>query len=153
MADVIFRDATRADLPAVVALLVDDALGATREELTDPLHPGYGAGFEAIAANPNDRLVVAEQDGVVVGCLQLSFIAGISHRGAWRGQIEGVRVSADLRGQGVGRRFMEWAIEQCRAKGCRMVQLTTNNAREDAHRFYRGLGFVGSHLGMKLVLA
>ena len=152
MASVIFRRATRADLPAVVALLMDDMLGQTREVLSDPLDPRYLAGFEAIEANPNDMLAVAEQDGTVVGCLQLTFLAGISHLGAWRGHVEGVRVAAELRGSGIGQQFLAWVIEQCREKGCRTLQLTTNAARIDAQRFYKKLGFEASHVGMKLTL-
>jgi GNAT superfamily N-acetyltransferase len=152
MAELIFRPATAADLPAVVALLADDMLGSAREELTDPLHRDYLDAFAAIEAAANEMLVVADMAGRVVGCLQLTFLPGISHHGAWRGQIEGVRVAGDLRGQGVGRQLLQWTIEQCRAKGCRSVQLTTNKARTDAQRFYGTLGFKPSHVGMKLEL-
>ena len=152
MADVIFRPATRADLPAIVAMLADDMLGQSREVITDPIDPRYLAGFDAIEANPNETLVVADQGGRVVGCLQLTFLPGISHLGAWRGQVEGVRVAADLRGSGIGRQMLGWAVGQCRAKGCTTVQLTTNTARVDAQRFYKTLGFKASHVGMKLTL-
>jgi ribosomal protein S18 acetylase RimI-like enzyme len=153
VAEPVFRRATREDLPAIVALLADDMLGKTREVLSDPLDARYVAGFEAIEANPNDMLAVAEIEGRVVGCLQLTFLAGVSHLGAWRGHVEGVRVDASLRGSGIGRQMLGWAIEQCRAKGCKTVQLTTNAARTDAQRFYKALGFEGSHVGMKLTLA
>ncbi len=149
---VTFRRATRADLPAVVAMLADDTLGRAREIVSDPVDPRYVAGFEAIEATANEMLAVAEQDGRVVGCLQLTFLPGISHLGAWRGQIEGVRVDAALRGQGVGRQLLEWAIARCREQGCASVQLTTNAARTDAQRFYKSLGFAASHVGMKLSL-
>jgi ribosomal protein S18 acetylase RimI-like enzyme len=153
MASVTFRRAIRADLPAIIALLADDMLGKAREILSDPVDPRYIAGFEAIEANPNDMLVVAEMPGRVVGCLQLTFLPGVSHLGAWRGQVEGVRVDASLRGSGIGRQMLGWAIERCRAKGCTSVQLTTNEARTDAQRFYKSLGFEASHVGMKLRLA
>ena len=153
MASVTLRPATRADLPAVVAMLADDMRGQAREILSDPLDPRYLAGFEAIEANPNDMLAVADLEGRVVGCLQLTFIPAVSHVGAWRGQVEGVRVAASLRGSGIGRQMLQWAIEQCRAKGCGSVQLTTNTARADAQRFYKSLGFEASHVGMKLALS
>jgi ribosomal protein S18 acetylase RimI-like enzyme len=146
---VIFRAATAADVPAIVALLADDVLGAKREV---PGDPAYTAAFAAVAADPNQLLAVAEIDGRVVGCLQLSFLPGLSHRGAWRGQVESVRIAADQRGTGLGRRFLDWAIAQCRARGCRMVQLTTDKSRADARRFYETLGFSASHDGMKLAL-
>lgn len=87
-----------------------------------------------------------------MGTLQLSFLPGLSLRGAWRGQVEAVRVAGDLRGSGLGRCMLEWAVEQCRARGCRLVQLTTNAARTDAHRFYETFGFQRSHVGFKLML-
>ena len=149
MSDVAFRAATAADVPAIVALLADDVLGAQREK---PGDAAYGAAFDAIDADMNQVMAVADADGRVVGCLQLTFIPGLSHRGAWRGQIESVRIGADQRGSGLGRRMMDWAIEQCRARGCRMVQLTTDKSRTDARRFYESLGFVASHEGMKRAL-
>jgi ribosomal protein S18 acetylase RimI-like enzyme len=146
------RDAREEDLAAVVAMLADDELGSTRERLAEPLDPGYTNAFSAIGADPNQRLIVAEADRNVVGTFQLSFLPGISHRGAWRGQIEAVRVAKHLRGHGFGEQMMRWAIDECRARGCRMVQLTTANSRTDAHRFYERLGFKPTHFGMKLVL-
>ncbi|MEO1334203.1 MAG: GNAT family N-acetyltransferase, partial [Myxococcota bacterium] len=97
-------------------------------------------------------LAVAEDDGQLVGTLQISYLPGLSHRGAWRGQIEAVRIAKVTRGHGVGHAFVKWAIEQCRARGCMMVQLTSDKTRLDAHRFYERLGFVPSHTGFKLPL-
>ena len=147
--DLEFRAATREDVAAIVAMLVDDALGSGREM---PGHPAYDAAFEAIAADPNQLLAVAVAAGRVVGTLQLSFLPGLSHLGAWRGEIEAVRVASDVRGQGIGARMLQWAVEQCRARGCRLIQLTTNAARVDAQRFYAQLGFERSHVGFKLRL-
>lgn len=143
------RRATAADLDAIVAMLADDMLGAAREK---PGDPAYAAAFRAIESDPNQLLAVAEEEGRVVGCLQLSFIPGLSRLGMWRGQIESVRIAASHRGAGLGRRMFEWAIEQCRARGCGLVQLTTDKARPDARRFYESLGFAASHEGMKLAL-
>jgi ribosomal protein S18 acetylase RimI-like enzyme len=153
MSDIAFRRATAADLPAIVALLADDGLGATREDASLPLARGYTDAFAAIDADPNQLLAIAEAHGVVVGTLQLSFIAGLSHKGAWRGQVESVRVASSQRGGGLGQQMLEWAIAQCRARDCRMVQLTTDKSRADAHRFYERLGFKATHEGFKLALA
>jgi len=152
MDEIRFRPALSADLPRIVALLADDALGRAREDEADPPAPAYVAAFAAIARDPNQLLVVAERGGAVVGCLQLSFIPGLSHRGAWRGQIESVRIAASQRGGGLGRRMFDWAIGECRRRGCGLVQLTTDKARADAIRFYESLGFKPSHEGMKLAL-
>lgn len=146
---VTMRTAEEADLPAILRLLADDPLGKSRETAVEA---PYQAAFAAIAADPNQELVVAELDGQVVGCFQLSFIPGLSRRGAWRAQIESVRIDSALRGRGAGRAMMEWAIAKARARGCALAQLTTDKRRADAHRFYARIGFVASHEGMKLEL-
>lgn len=151
-ADVRFREATAADLPSIVRLLADDPLGSGRESVADPLPASYGAAFAAIEASPGERLVVADLTGRVVGCLQLSVIPNLSHAGTPRGQIEGVRIAADLRGGGLGERLIRHAVDLARAAGCGMVQLTSDLRRTDAIRFYERLGFRNSHAGMKLRL-
>lgn len=148
----VFRRARQDDLPGIVAMLADDALGAGREDPSVPLNPRYTAAFTAIQQDPNQFLAVAEQGSHLVGCLQLSFIPGLSRLGLWRGQIESVRIASTHRGAGLGRAMFEWAIEQCRIQGCGLVQLTTDRARPDARRFYESLGFTASHDGMKLKL-
>ncbi len=150
--EVLFRPATEADLPAIVCLIADDGLGRRREDISEPLNPRYVAAFQAVQADPNQLLVVAERAGAVVGTFQLSFIPGVSRLGSWRGQIEAVRVAASERGTGLGGQMMEWAIGECRRRGCSLVQLTSDKWRADAHRFYERLGFVASHDGFKLNL-
>ncbi|WP_144295000.1 GNAT family N-acetyltransferase [Rhodoligotrophos appendicifer] len=150
MPEIGFRRATSADLPAIVALLADDALGQSREDPSLPLRESYMTAFAAIDADPNQLLAVATHEGDVVGTVQLSFLPGLSRMGAWRGQIEGVRIAERLRGTGAGRQMLQWAIKECRARGCVLVQLTTDKARPDAHRFYEQLGFTASHLGYKM---
>ncbi|MFZ0216821.1 MAG: GNAT family N-acetyltransferase, partial [Candidatus Dormiibacterota bacterium] len=132
------------------ALLVDDELGAGREDLRDL--DTYQEAFRVLDATPNQLLAVAELDSAVVGTLQLSFLPGLSRRGAWRAQVEAVRVAGPLRGQSIGREMMDWAIAEARAHGCTLVQLTSHHTRERAHRFYERLGFEASHVGMKLPL-
>jgi GNAT superfamily N-acetyltransferase len=146
------REATAADLAAIVAMLHDDESGRTREDPSVPLDPRYVAAFEAIQAEPNQHLVIAELEGEPVGTMQLSFLPGLSFRGAWRGQIEAVRITSHLRGRRLGEELILWAVEQCRARDCKMVQLTSTASRIAAHRFYARLGFVQSHVGMKLHL-
>ncbi|GAA4916342.1 GNAT superfamily N-acetyltransferase [Nonomuraea thailandensis] len=146
----LFRRARRQDVPAIVAMLADDPLGAQREG--DPGDERYLAAFDRIDADPYDELIVAERDGKVVGTMQLTYLAGLSRLGAERCQIEAVRVAASTRGQGLGRKMIAWAIDRARARGCAMVQLTSDRSRTDAHRFYDGLGFTASHVGYKLKL-
>lgn len=146
------RRATRADLPAIVALLADDTLGVGREDASLPLNAAYLSAFEAIERDENQFLAVAEQDGALLGCLHLTFLPGISRLGAWRGQVESVRVAAAARGSGLGRRMLEWAADTARARGCTLVQLTTDKTRPEAHRFYESLGYQPTHIGYKLPL-
>jgi ribosomal protein S18 acetylase RimI-like enzyme len=146
------RPATRADLVAIVRLLADDELGSQREQVAEPLPAGYDQAFAAIAADLNNHLIVAEQDGMVIGTMQLTIIPSLSFQGSRRLQIEAVRVDGRYRNQGIGRYMIQWAIEQAREKNCRLVQLTTHKSRTAAHRFYARLGFVASHEGMKLDL-
>lgn len=148
----IFRRATLHDLPTILALLADDPLGRNREAADGVVTDAYRAAFEAIDTDPNQFLAVVEDESGVIGTLQLSFIPGLSRQGSWRGQIEAVRIASDRRSGGLGARMMEWALGECRARGCKLVQLTTDKARPDAHRFYEKLGFVASHVGYKLSL-
>jgi ribosomal protein S18 acetylase RimI-like enzyme len=148
--ELVFRRATRDDLNRIVRMLADDALGAKREAYVSPLPESYYKAFEAIDRDPNNELVVAEKEGMVIGTLQITYIPSISYQGRWRAQIESVRVSAEVRSMGIGRRLMAWAIERARQRECHLVQLASHKSRLEAIRFYQGLGFVASHEGMKL---
>jgi ribosomal protein S18 acetylase RimI-like enzyme len=142
----IVREAVAADVDAIAALLSDDGLGRGREA---PGDPAYARAFVAMAAQPGNVYLVAEEAGEVTGCLQFTLIHGLSRTGASRAQIEGVRVRADRRGQKIGEALFESAFARARALGCPLVQLTTDRARGDAFRFYERLGFAASHWGMK----
>jgi GNAT superfamily N-acetyltransferase len=150
--DVQLRRAVAQDVPALVALLSADTLGRTREAVSDDDLSPYKLAFEAIDADPAQLLVSVVDAARVVGTMQLSFIPGLSRRGALRAQIEAVRVHEDYRNQGLGEAIFEWAISEARRRGCALVQLTTDKRRTDAHRFYARLGFVSSHEGLKLQL-
>jgi GNAT superfamily N-acetyltransferase len=149
---VTFREATRADLPAIVRLLADDPLGATRENPGEVIPDAYYRAFDAIAADPNNAVIVAEIDGRIAGTLQLTYIPGLTYTGRERAQIEGVRVASEYRGRGVGQLLIGWVIERARERGCRVVQLTTDRQRPDSIRFYQKIGFRPSHMGMKYPL-
>lgn len=146
----IFRDAKREDITEIVALLADDMLGASRE--ADHVDDAYLAAFDQIAADARNRLIVADIDGQVAGTLQLTLLPGLSRHGMLRAQIEAVRVASQRRGQGIGRAMIQWAIDEARAQGCGVVQLTSDKRRSDAVRFYESIGFTASHEGLKLPL-
>lgn len=147
-----FRLAREDDLPELVRMLADDPLGARREVFSDPLAAGYTDAFAAIDADPANELIVAIRDGAPVGMLQITFVPSLTYQGGSRALIEGVRVASGARSLGIGGAMLQWAIARARQRGCMMVQLTTDKAREDALRFYEKLGFVPSHHGMKLRL-
>ncbi|GAA2620733.1 GNAT family N-acetyltransferase [Actinomadura fulvescens] len=146
---VTFRAATRDDVPEIVRLLADDPLGATREAPGEQIPDAYWKAFDAIEHDPNNTLVVAVIDGTIAGTMQLTYIPGLTYTGGERAQIEGVRVASEQRGHGVGQAMIGWAIDQARARGCRVVQLTTDRQRPDSIRFYQKIGFRPSHMGMK----
>lgn len=147
-----FRLATRQDVPWIVRMLADDPIGSRRERFEQPLPSTYYEAFEMIAADANNELVVAEAEHGIVAVLQLTFIPYLTYQGSWRALIEGVRVSSAVRGEGIGRSLLEWAIARARDRGCRIVQLTTDKSRSEARRFYESLSFHASHEGMKLHL-
>lgn len=146
-----FRDAIEADLPAVVRLLADDRFGRDRERDEAPLPEAYMQGFRAMLLQ-GGRLMLAEQDGVVVGCLQFNVIHGVSQQGQSRAQVEGVRVDSARRSSGIGAALMRHAMDAARAAGCGAMQLTTRSDRTEARAFYARLGFTHSHAGMKALL-
>jgi GNAT superfamily N-acetyltransferase len=144
------RRARSADVAQIITLIADDQLGARRES-PDDLDP-YLRAFEAIDSDPHQFLAVAEDAGEIVGTLQLTFVPGLSRRGATRALVEAVRVRSDRRGDGLGSAVMKWAVEEARRRGCILVQLTSDASRTAAHRFYERLGFEQSHKGFKLML-
>ncbi|MEV6737319.1 GNAT family N-acetyltransferase [Streptomyces sp. NPDC051104] len=147
MGELDIRPAVAGDVPAIIAMLADDPLGAQRES-PDDLTPYLNA-LKRVSSDPNQHLVVAVRDGRVVGTLQLTIIPGLSRMGATRSIIEAVRIHADERGSGLGTQLIEWAIDESRRQDCQLVQLTSDATRTDAHRFYERLGFQASHVGFK----
>jgi len=149
MQGVRFRLATAADLPALLRLLVDDAVAQARGGYTAEVTPAVAAAFDEIERDPNNELWLGERDGEVVALLQLTLIPGLSRGGMKRALVEAVRVRADLRGQRIGEALMAHVEQRAKAAGCGLIQLTTDRQRLDAHRFYDRLGYVASHVGMK----
>jgi GNAT superfamily N-acetyltransferase len=144
-----YRAATPADLPFIIALIVEDSVISTGDDPADAAHPDYVNALAEITADPNEQMIIVEEDSVPVGCFQLSYLPGLMRRGMKRGQIEVVHVAQTHRNRGIGGEMMRWAVERCRENGCSMVQLTSNKKRLDAHRFYERLGFLKSHEGFK----
>ena len=147
----IFRKATKKDVPFIVQLIADDDLGKLRENYQLPLPKTYFEAFENINTDPNQELIVVENEtSEIIGTLQLSFIQYLTYQGGIRAQIEAVRIHKDFRGKGLGKQLFEWAINRVKQRRVHVLQLTTNKKRPEALAFYKSLGFKDSHEGMKL---
>lgn len=145
----LIRKAAWEDVPFIIALLVDDDLQKLNEA-ADP--ETYGNAFRSIDGDPNQLLAVAELQGEIVACLQMTFIPGLARKGMWRAHIEAVRVARRIRGHGIGKSLFTWAIDCARQRGCGMMQLMADDRRTEAHRFYEQQGFAGNHRGFRLYL-
>jgi GNAT superfamily N-acetyltransferase len=152
LSDIVVRQARPQDLPALVALFAADALGGHGDTIDPEAFPDYVRAFAAIEASPDQALYVAECGGEVVGTFQMMVTTTLTGRGSSAMIIEAVQARADMRGQGIGARMIEFAIAEAKGRGVRLVQLTSNAIRKDAHRFYERLGFKPSHLGFKMAL-
>ncbi len=148
----IFRSATKNDVPFIIKMLANDKLGKLRENYQDPLPESYYAAFEIINSDPNQELMVVEKenDTEIAATFQLTFIPYLSYQGKLRAQIENVFVREDLTGHGIGKKIFEWAIARAKERNAHLLQLTSDKQRPNAIKFYEDLGFKTSHEGMKL---
>jgi len=146
-----FRKATKSDVSQLVEMLTDDELGKSRENFQVPLPLAYINAFEKINLDPNQELIVVENEKQeIIGTLQLSFIQYLTYQGGIRAQVEAVRIRKDQRGIGFGKKMVEWAIQRAKERNAHLLQLTTDKKRPDAIRFYEDLGFKSTHEGMKM---
>ena len=151
--ELIFRKSKEGDIPSLVKMLADDELGSKREDYKVPLPKSYTDAFQNILQDKNQELIILENsDKEIIGTLQITFIQYLTYRGGLRAQIEAVRIHKKFREKGFGKKIFKWAIKRCRDKGAHLVQLTTDKQRPDAIEFYKALGFIDSHIGMKLQL-
>jgi GNAT superfamily N-acetyltransferase len=148
----IIRRAREADLPALVALFAADELGGHGDTTDEQAFDDYLRAFHVIDTSQNEQLFVAEIGDEMVGTFQLLFSRTLTGRGSASMIIEAVQTRQDMRGRGIGGRMIAHAIEEARRRDCRLVQLSSNMARTDAHRFYERLGFAKSHYGFKMKL-
>lgn len=150
--ELMFRQAVRKDLPALVGLFADDSIGG-HGDTTDPAAlPLYESAFAAIQASPNDLLFVGVLKDEIVATAQVTLITSLTGRGTRRMAIEAVQTRADMRSRGIGARLINHCLDVARERGIALVQLTSNAKRPDAHRFYERLGFEKTHAGFKLRL-
>ncbi|WP_144391991.1 GNAT family N-acetyltransferase [Pleionea sediminis] len=147
--EILFRTAESGDLEALIHLLADDPLGTQREDISHPINQRYVESFKAIRQDPNNQLIVATVENRVIGMLQITFIPYLTHIGTWRCQVEGVRIHKEYRGKGLGKMLLDYATQEAKTKGCKIIQLTSDKQRPDALKFYTNLGFKATHEGFK----
>lgn len=152
MSETNIRNASSDDLPSIIQLLADDLLAAQREDSGMPPNTRYLKAWDNIAKNKNSEIFVVEDQAKVIGVAQLDYLQHLTYQGGRRAQIEGVRVHKEYRSKGVGKKLFQFLIEKARQSDCHLVQLTTDITRPNALKFYESLGFVQSHVGMKLHL-
>jgi len=146
-----FRIAKKDDVPFIISMIANDKLGNLRENYKEPLPEKYYQAFTNIDNDPNQELIIVEDDNnQIIGTLQLSFIQYLTYQGGIRAQIEAVRIKEGFRGKGLGEKLFQWAINRSKERGAHLLQLTTDKKRPEAIKFYKKLGFVMSHEGMKL---
>jgi GNAT superfamily N-acetyltransferase len=137
MSEIAIREAVEADLPAVLRAYEEAGIGSgisfTAEEACEH--------FARLRLYPSYRIFVAETGGTMAGTYALLLLDKLAKRGARAGIVEDVAVLPAFQGQGIGRAMMEHAREECRRAGCYKMTLSSNLAREAAHRFYDALGF------------
>lgn len=146
------RKATINDLRTIVNLLLEDDLGKTRESIASEIDQRYIDAFHKIDIDPNQYLMVFENDQEIVATCHLTLMPSLTFVGSARIQIEAVRVLEEYRGQKIGEFMINTAISYGKSQGAKLVQLTTNKKRLRAKNFYEKLGFEASHEGMKLNL-
>lgn len=151
-ANIRIRQAERADVAAIAAMFAQDTLGGHGDSADPADLPLYLDAFDHISASPNDTLYVAVLEGEVVGTFQTTLITSLTGKGASNLTVEAVHTKTGKRGAGIGEAMLRHAIDQGRLLGVKLVQLTSNASRKDAHRFYQRLGFSQSHLGFKMKL-
>ena len=147
-----YRKARKEELSHIIALLIEDDLGKTREHLDAALDEAYLKAFALIDKDPNQYLMVVILDEEIVGTCHLTIMPSLTFKGALRMQIEAVRVSDKMRGQNIGEHMIKHAIEYGKSCGATLIQLMTNKERMRAKKFYEKVGFVATHEGMKLFL-
>lgn len=149
---ILVRLARREDVPAIVAMLASDDIGGHGDTLDEAAMSDYRRAFEDIDASSHQRLYVAEVNGEVVGTFQTVISRTLTARGGMTMTLRAVQTRADCRGRGIGAAMMRHALAEAEKAGVRLVDLSSNGNRKDAHRFYERLGFVASHVGFKLKL-
>ena len=146
------RAATEEDIPRVLELYNDLASGVSSGEQSYPSPDDVQKVIAEMAALPGHELLVAEEDGTVVGTMVLLIVPNLSHGALPWATVENVVVDNEYRRRGIGRILMDYAIDRACQAGCYKIQLLSNKKRLEAHQFYQEMGYEISGYGFRLYL-
>lgn len=146
--DVELRAATEADLPEVLRLYAQPGMNDGRVLELEPAR----AIFRRMASYPSYRLYVALAGGRIVGTFELLVMDNLGGQGTPSAVVEDVCVDQAVRGRGIGRAMMAFAMKAAAEQGCYKLTLSSNLRREEAHAFYRSLGFEQHGLSFRVGL-
>ncbi|MFC2012499.1 GNAT family N-acetyltransferase [Chloroflexota bacterium] len=146
----VIRPARESDIPRILELYRQLSLSAELEQ--EPSLDNYRQVFNEISAFSRYELVVAEEQGEVIGTLVLLIVPNLSHNALPWAIVENMAVDERRRRQGTGKLLMDYAIARAREASCYKIQLLSNKKRDEAHQFYRTLGFEASAHGLRFYL-
>ena len=148
------RLATEKDIPCILELYDEQLVISTApgELNRAPTADDYKRVFVRIRSTSGHELLVAEEEGEIVGTMALIIVPNLSHGGLpWAG-VENVVVDSDYRRRGIGKLLMDYALAQAKKAGCYKIQLISDKSRKEAHKFYKALGYKASGHGFRLYL-
>lgn len=150
----VVRAATGNDIPRILELYEEQLVIGTSgaEKQRNPAFEDYRRALSMIDALPGCELVVAEEQGEVIGTMMLMIVPNLSHRALPWAVVENVVVDSSNRRKGVGKLLMDYALMRAREAGCYKIQLSSNKSREEAHKFYESIGYKASAEGFRLYL-
>jgi len=145
------RLATEGDIPRILDLYRQLAITASQaEQCQNPTPNDYQRVFAEISPPPGHELLVAEDEGEVIGSLVLLTVPNLSHEARPWALVENVVVDEQYRRRGIGRLLMNYAIGKAKETGCHKIGLSSDTSRKEAHKFYRSMEFEASAHGFRL---
>jgi GNAT superfamily N-acetyltransferase len=138
MNNILIREATESDLPAIGKLL-EDLTNAM--DNTEGIDAGIAIGnCEQLLNDGGSHFLVAATEGTPVGFINFTVRQTILHQNP-SGLIDELVVAEGNRGKGVGKQLVQAAIEKCRQLGCCEVEVSTEKTNLKAREFYKQCGF------------
>ena len=141
------RPAKEKDIPRLLELYRQ--LSFNPEEYNVPPQKECRRAFKEMAKVPRYSLLVAEENGEVIGTMVLAILPSIAHQAQPFAVIEHSVVDEKRRSKGVGKALMEHCVKLAKEAGCYKIMLSSDKRRNRAHKFYKSLGFEASGEGFR----